>query len=179
MIKLAVIIAITNLPLSTIMKCFMYHMVCVATLALGSQPRQRACKVASQEGSSGVTLHALGSVKSVREWTFKLPMQLPFWEMESQWTPESSEGNFRGQNSMDWRVLYIIENILERRCLKWARIAHLDIWNTRYGQKKGQESNWQFDSQPLKNGNWPIFLCVGGVGHIVGTRARTLLQTSL
>jgi hypothetical protein len=36
-------------------------------------------------------------------------------------------------------VFYIIEKFLERRYLKWARIAHLDIWNTSYGQKKGQE----------------------------------------
>jgi hypothetical protein len=41
------------------------------------------------------------------------------------------------------------------RYLKWARIAHLDIWNTSYGQKKGQESNWQFDSRPLKVKNRP------------------------
>ncbi len=34
-----------------------------------------------------------------------------------------------------------------------ARITHLDIWNTSYGQKKGQESNWQFDSWPPKVGN--------------------------
>jgi hypothetical protein len=36
-------------------------------------------------------------------------------------------------------VLYIIGKVSERRCLKWARIAHLDIWNTSYGQKKGWE----------------------------------------
>jgi len=42
---------------------------------------------------------------------------------------------------MTYNVLYIIEKILECRCLKWARIAHLDIWNTSYGQKKGWESN--------------------------------------
>jgi hypothetical protein len=47
---------------------------------------------------------------------------------------------------------------LERRCLKWAWIAHLDIWNTSYGQKKGWESNWQFDSRPLKVGNRPDFV---------------------
>ncbi len=29
---------------------------------------------------------------------------------------------------------------------------------TSYGQKKGQESNWQFDSRPLKVGNRPNFL---------------------
>jgi hypothetical protein len=37
-------------------------------------------------------------------------------------------------------------------------VTHLDIWNTSYGQKKGRKSNWQFDSRPLKVGNWPDFL---------------------
>jgi hypothetical protein len=68
-------------------------------------------------------------------------------------TPESSEGDYRGQNLMDWGGLYINEKILEFRYLKWVRITHLDIWNTSYGQKKGRESNWQFDSRPLKVGN--------------------------
>ncbi len=44
------------------------------------------------------------------------------------------------------------------KCLKWARIAHLDIYSISYGQKKGRESNWQFDSRPLKVGNRPDFL---------------------
>jgi hypothetical protein len=39
-----------------------------------------------------------------------------------------------------------------------ACIAHLDIWNTSYGQKKGHESNWQFDSRPLKVENRLNFL---------------------
>jgi hypothetical protein len=73
-------------------------------------------------------------------------------------TPEFSEHNCRGQNSSPWRDLYIIEKILNFRCLKWARISHLDIWNTSYGQKKSREWNWQFDSRPLKVGNWPDFL---------------------
>jgi hypothetical protein len=29
-----------------------------------------------------------------------------------------------------------LERLLKRRYLKWACIAHLDIWNTSYGQKK-------------------------------------------
>jgi hypothetical protein len=53
-----------------------------------------------------------------------------------------------------WRKAF--GKLLKRRCLKWARITHLDIWNTSYGQKKGRESNWQFDSRPLKVGNWPL-----------------------
>jgi hypothetical protein len=55
-------------------------------------------------------------------------------------------------------ALYIIGKILERKCLKWARIAHLDMWNISYGQKKGRESNWQFDSRPEKVRNWPDLL---------------------
>jgi hypothetical protein len=47
---------------------------------------------------------------------------------------------------------------LKRKCLKWARMTHLDIWNVSYGQKKGHESNWQFDSWPLKVRNQPDFL---------------------
>jgi hypothetical protein len=94
----------------------------------------------------------------MREWTLTLPRQLPLGEMEAQWTPETSESNYRGQNSMAHGILYIIRNFLEHRCLKWARIAHLNIWNTSYGQKKGRESNCQFDSRPQKVGNRPDLL---------------------
>jgi hypothetical protein len=52
-------------------------------------------------------------------------------------TPESSERNCRGQNSSPRIVPYTIKKLLNRRCLKWACIVHLDIWNTSYGQKKG------------------------------------------
>jgi hypothetical protein len=48
--------------------------------------------------------------------------------------------------------------LLKCRCLKWACIAHLNISNTSYGQKKGRESNWQFDSWPLKVRNQCDFL---------------------
>jgi len=52
-------------------------------------------------------------------------------------------------------VLYIIGKLLELKCLKWSCIAHFNIWNTSYGQKKvrvklsiwlltkkNQESTW-------------------------------------
>jgi hypothetical protein len=45
---------------------------------------------------------------------------------------------------------------------KMARIAHLNIWNTSYGQKKGWESNWQFDSRPQKVENQPDLLVLKG-----------------
>jgi hypothetical protein len=42
-----------------------------------------------------------------------------------EWSPESLERDCKGQNSLLRRVFYIIEKLLKRRCLKWARIAHL------------------------------------------------------
>jgi len=68
------------------------------------------------------------------------------------------ENDCRGQNIMDWNFFYIIEKLLKCKCLKWVRMIHLDIWNTSYGQKKSRESNWQFDSWPLKVKNRPDFL---------------------
>jgi hypothetical protein len=37
------------------------------------------------------------------------------------------ESDCRGQNPMDWKIIYTIEKLLECKCLKWVRIAHLDI----------------------------------------------------
>ncbi len=53
-------------------------------------------------------------------------------------------------------VLGVIGKVLKRRYRKCPRIRHLDICRPSYGQKKGRESNWQFDSQPLKVGNRPL-----------------------
>jgi len=67
---------------------------------------------------------------------------------------------FQGSNSMPYGVFYIIRKLLEHRCLKWARIAHLDIWNTSYSQKKGWKSNCQFDSRPEKSQESTQFTCL-------------------
>jgi hypothetical protein len=83
--------------------------------------------------------------------------------MKFRWTPETSESNFSGQNLMACGVLYIIEKFLKLKCQKWARIAHLNIQNTSYGQKKGRESNCQFYSRPEKVRNRP---------HLLGCRGR-------
>jgi len=76
---------------------------------LGLTTKARAWKVAGQEGSPWLTSHISRSAKSVKGWTLTLPSELPFWELESQWTSESSKGDCRGQNPLDWRVIYIIE----------------------------------------------------------------------
>jgi hypothetical protein len=77
-------------------------------------------------------------------------------DLESFGTPECSERDSKGQNTSPWDVLGVIGKVLKRRYLKWPRIGHLDICSPSYGQKKGRESNWQFDSRPLKVGNRPL-----------------------
>jgi hypothetical protein len=43
---------------------------------------------------------------------------------------------------------------------------HLDIFSISYVQKKGRESNWQFDSRTLKVGNRPNpGVCKGSATH--------------
>jgi hypothetical protein len=60
-----------------------HHMFC-RNPSLGLATKARGCKVAGQEGDSGVTSHAPGSAKSVREWTLTLINELPCWELESR-----------------------------------------------------------------------------------------------
>jgi hypothetical protein len=87
--------------------------------------------------------------ENVRKWTPTLRSELPLWELESRWTFKFSKNNCRGKNSL---------NFLECRFLKWARMTHLGSWYISYGQKKGHESNCQFDSQWVKVNNRPDFL---------------------
>jgi hypothetical protein len=63
-------------------------------------------------------------------------------DLESFGTPECLEFDSKAQNTSHWGVLGVIGN--------------LDICSPSYGQKKGRESNWQFDSRPLKVGNRPL-----------------------
>jgi hypothetical protein len=81
--------------------------------------------------------------------------QFQSWDLESSGTPECSVLNSKAQNTSQWGVLGVIGKVLKRRYRKWPRIGHLDIWSSSYGQKKGPESNWQFDSRPLKVKNRP------------------------
>jgi hypothetical protein len=77
-------------------------------------------------------------------------------DLESSGTLECLEFDSRSQNTLDWNVLGVIGKGLKCRCPKWPCIGHLDICSPSYGQKKGWESNWQFDSRPLKVGNRPF-----------------------
>jgi hypothetical protein len=74
---------------------------------------------------------------------------------ESSGIVKNFKFDFRSQNTSPWSVLHVIGKLLKCRCRKWPFMSHLDIYITSYGEKKGRESNWQFDSRPLKVGNRP------------------------
>jgi hypothetical protein len=77
--------------------------------------------------SPGVTSHTPESVGKCEGVNPHTPKATPTLGDGVSWSPETSESDFRGQNSMACGVLYIIGKLLELKCLKWARIAHLDI----------------------------------------------------
>jgi hypothetical protein len=77
-------------------------------------------------------------------------------KLESHMTPKNSELDYRGQISSHLSVPGVIGNFLKCRCPKWPRIGHLDICSPSYGQKKGRESDCQFDSRSLKVENRPV-----------------------
>jgi hypothetical protein len=52
---------------------------------------------------------------------------LPLWDFEFQWTPEFLGNDYRGQNPLDWRVLYIIRKLLKCKCLKCVCMTHLGL----------------------------------------------------
>jgi hypothetical protein len=62
---------------------------------------------------------------------------------------------FKGQNSLDWKVFYTIGIFLKCKYLNWACMIHLNIYNISYGQKKDHESNVNFDFWALKIKNHP------------------------
>jgi hypothetical protein len=97
----------------------------VATLVLGSRPRQGLAKVRTKS-EARITFHTprnVGECEGMNPHTPKWILILGVWV---QWISKFLEDNFKGQNSLDWQVSYIIENLLELRCPKWAHMTHLD-----------------------------------------------------
>jgi hypothetical protein len=79
------------------------------------------------------------------------------WEFGVIRDPKNSKFELKGQNTSHWGVFGVIEKVLKCNYLNWPCIGHLDICSPSYGQKKGRESNWQFDSWPLQVGNRLFF----------------------
>jgi hypothetical protein len=100
----------------------------IVTLAFDSRPRQGLVRLWAKREARESHLMLPGVQKSVKEWMNPhTPKWTPILGIASQRTPKSSKGNCKGQNPLDWKVLYIIGNLLKRRCLKWTRMTNLDI----------------------------------------------------
>jgi hypothetical protein len=128
------------------------HWQSVVTLTLGLQGCEPKKKLGSHLTCSQECKKCGGMNPHTPKWTPIVGIWSP------KWIPKPSEGNWKGQTPLVWRIIYIIGKLLRLECLKWAYMTHLNIWNTSYGQMKGWESNWQFDSHSLKVRNWPDFL---------------------
>jgi hypothetical protein len=131
---------------------------CVAALALGLRPRQKVARLRAKRNTCESHHMLLGIQRVWGNEPSHSQVNSHVGSWIPKWIPKSSKCDCRGQNPLPSIVFYIIKNLLKHRCIKWARVAHLDIWNTSYGQKKGQESNWKFDFRPLKVRNQPDFL---------------------
>jgi hypothetical protein len=107
--------------------------------------KARACKGASQEGSPGVTSHVPKSVGECEGMNLHTPKWTPTLGVGVSVNSQIFRKQSQGSKPNGLNFFYIIENILECKCLKWARMTHLDTLNTIYDHKKGSESNWQFD----------------------------------
>jgi hypothetical protein len=82
-------------------------------------------------------------------------------------TPESSKSDLKGQNSLNWKVPYTIENLLILRHLKWVRMIHLNIYNTNYGWKKRSGVKVSIWLSIIKNRESPWIMCVQVMCHIL------------
>jgi len=68
--------------------------------SLGLATKARELKGCGPRGSPKVTPHSPGNVRRCEGVNPHTPKVTPTWEMESRWTRKSSEGDYRGQNSM-------------------------------------------------------------------------------
>jgi hypothetical protein len=76
------------------------------------------------------------SVKKCEEMSPHTPKWVPILGIGISKDSQIFKEQFGGQNSLNWRFLYTFGNLLKRRCLKWAHMIHLNIYNISYGWKK-------------------------------------------
>jgi len=85
------------------------------------------------------------SARDGAQWS---PNALPLWESHSWRCCECSESCLEKQTSTKLGSHDTIRKALKRKCLKCSCIVHLDLICMSYDQKKGWESNWEFDFRP-------------------------------
>jgi hypothetical protein len=77
------------------------------------------------------------------------------WDLRVFWDSQKLRMRLQGSKHLASKCSLYHWKSLKCRYPKWPYMSHLDICSTCYGWKKGRESNWQFNSRPLKVGNQP------------------------
>jgi hypothetical protein len=91
------------------------------------------------------TLSQMG--ENARDGSQCLANALPLWELHLCRSPKCLEPWLEKQTNTILGPYNTMGKVLRCRCLKCPLIVHLDLIYMNYDQKKGQESNWEFDSQ--------------------------------
>jgi hypothetical protein len=130
-------------------KTWLYKLWKCCNPSLGLTTKAKACKSAGQERSPWVW-ESVRMNTHTPKWTSIL-----FGSWGPGWFSELQRAIARFKNPLPWWSSFIsLENYWNvdvQNELAWP------IWtsyNISYGQKKGRESNWQFDSRPWKVANW-------------------------
>jgi hypothetical protein len=108
---------------------------------LGLMIKARACKDASQRWSPGITFHAPMSVRKCEGMNPHTPKWVLTLGVGVSWTSEFSKSDCKDQNSLDWKVHYILENPLKHRCLKMGLHDPFAYLKHKLWPKKSRKSN--------------------------------------
>jgi hypothetical protein len=122
-------------------KC-LYDKTSVTTLTLGLRLNVECKGIWGQESVFECETHSHKWVRALC-----LPNALPLWELHLCRSPKCFEHWLKNQTSTILGLYNTIGKVLRCRCLKCPLIVHLDLICMNYDQKKGRESNWEFDSQ--------------------------------
>jgi len=98
----------------------------VATLALGSRPRQGLVRVRDKREAweTHLTPRSVGECERMNPHT---PKVTPTWGVGVLIDSRIFREQLQGSKPIKLRIFYIIGKQLKHRCFKWARITHLNI----------------------------------------------------
>jgi hypothetical protein len=146
-------------------------------LSFGLTTKARGCKVVGQKEAMS---HVACSRECKKVWWNRpshSQKELPLWELESRWTFEFSECDYRGQNPSYWKVPYIIGKLLKLRCLNGLAWP---IWTSEtqvMAKRRAKSQIGSLTPDHKKLGIDSIPLRASSVRHVVGKlsmRAKTL-----
>jgi hypothetical protein len=110
----------------------------------------KACKGAGQVWRLGITFHVPGTVRECEGMNSHTPKWAPVLRVEVPMNSWIFREWLQGSKPIGLKIL-------ERKCLKWACMTHLDISNTSYGQKRAGSQIWL---PTTKSREPPWFPCV-------------------